>query len=145
MEIGFIKDIIKLEMTYNAGNAIPSAHIKRISNIISHLSNEEKESCAIYIEKFKKLNNSVTEEIVDDAINNLENVCEYGEEIVNYMEYQNVINLMDDVSIKFKSLIIDSKKDYSLLKIKIDKLLTKAFRELMPVLLAKEITKKHNS
>lgn len=145
MEIGFIKDIIKLEMTYNAGNVIPSAHIKRISNIISHLSNEEKESCAIYIEKFKKLNNSVTEEIVDESVNNLEKACEYGEDIINFMEYQNVINLMDDVSIKFKSLIIDSKKDYSFLKIKIDKLLTKAFRELMPVLLAKEITKKHNN
>lgn len=143
MELGFIKDIINLEIKYsNNGISVPSAHIKRISNIIKQLNQEEKKSCAIYIEKFKKLNGVATEDEVEFAIDNLEKLCEFGENIASFMDYKQVINSFDDLAMKFKLLVSSSDKDYSLLKIRVDKLLTKSFRELLPIMLATQLTKK---
>lgn len=123
---------------FSTNKEIPAAHILRLNNLLKEMSIEEKDSCALYIEKFKRMigDKSWSIDALNDEMDKLTELLNHGRKIVMHITCTEMTEMMGNLITQAKHVERGYEGDFSPIRARVDFVLTKVTRGLLPSLIA---------
>jgi hypothetical protein len=136
-----INDIVGLEKKYQGNfKEISTSHILRIYRIINVLDDEAKDRVSIYISKFKTMvgDKSWSTEDLEVEMCNFARLFKHGIKIIMYVTCTELTDKMSNLILQSNFVELNYQGDFSPIRARLDFLLTKAVRELLPSLISQK-------
>jgi hypothetical protein len=142
MNKAFINDVIGLERNYlSCGDSIPKAHVNRLNKILNEMSDEEKDACAIYAKKLRKMTNDMNWGIDElrAEMDRLMELLKHGKKIIMHVTCSEMSEMMSNLVAQSRHVERRHEGDFSLHRDRVDFVLTRLSRDLLPSLIAQSV------